>query len=113
MTLHQLLQSLLLLAQTFFSPDGQEGDPELLRAGNSGAAHQTLLGFAFFLAYVTFIPWIGFTVSSVLFVFGFVLRLGRYGIVAAGALAVGISALLWSLFAYLLAVPLPQGSWWL
>ena len=101
----------ILFAQTIFSPDNQGHHPLVPPAGKSKAAQHFLPGFALFLAYVMVLPWIGFTVSSFLFVFCFVRWKGRYGILAAGALAIGIPALLWSIFTYLLAVPLPQGSW--
>jgi putative tricarboxylic transport membrane protein len=101
----------ILFAQTMFSPDSQEPNSAVLPAGDSKAAWHLLPGFALFLAYVTLMPWIGFTVGSVLFVFCFALWMGRYGILASGALAIGIPALLWSIFSYLLAVHLPPGSW--
>ena len=105
------LLAAILFGQTIFSPDSEERNPEVLLAGDFRAARHLLLGFTLFLAYVIFLPWIGFTVGSALFVFCFILCMGRYGMLVAGALAILIPALLWSIFAYLLAVPLPQGSW--
>ena len=105
------LLAVILFAQTLFSPGSEEHDPAVLPAGDSKAARPLLLGFTLVLVYVILMPWIGFTAGSVLFVFCFVLWMGRYSVLVAGALAIGIPAVLWSIFAYLLAVPLPQGSW--
>ena len=105
------LLAIILLARTILSRAHKVDPPEELPAQDSPAAGRLLLGAAFFLAYVIFIPWVGFAVGSVFFVFGFLFSMAGHSLWVTGVLAVGIPALLWSIFVYLLTVPLPRGPW--
>jgi hypothetical protein len=55
------------------------------------------------------VPLIGFVMASIVFVFCFIRLIGRFNYWLSGVLALGIPALLWTVFAYLLTVPLPKG----
>ena len=105
------LLAIILFARTIFFPAREVDPPQELPAEDSPAAGRLLLGSAFFLAYVILIPWVGFAAGSVFFVFGFLFSMAGQSLVITSALAMGIPALLWSIFVYLLTVPLPRGPW--
>ena len=107
----QLILALWLLWQTF-RPDRypeKQTDADEKKSRNPQATQHLLVGFGFFLAYVIFVPYLGFALATVLFVFCFVRIIGRFSYLLSGGLALGIPALLWTIFAYLLTVPLPKG----
>jgi hypothetical protein len=56
-------------------------------------------------------PFIGFSIAASVFVFSFVLLIGRYKLYLVFVIAGLIASLLWFIFAFLLAVPLPKGPW--
>jgi putative tricarboxylic transport membrane protein len=104
------LLSVLLFGQTFRDAKhagSAEDDEEQSR--DPGGFRHLITGFAFFLGYVILVPLIGFVLASVVFVFCFIRLIGRFNYWLSGALALGIPALLWTVFAYLLTVPLPKG----
>jgi len=68
-----------------------------------------VIGFGFFLAYVILVQFIGFVLASIVFVFCFVRLIGKFSYWLSGLLALGIPVLLWTVFDYLLTVPLPKG----
>ncbi len=107
-----LLASLavLLLWQTFRCEKhaaSAEDDEEQSR--NPQGFRHLIIGFGFFLVYVILVPLIGFVLASMVFVFCFIRLIGQFNYLLSGALALGIPALLWIVFAYLLTVPLPKG----
>ena len=107
-----LLASLavLLLWQTFRCEKhaaSAEDDEEQSR--NPQGFRHLIIGFGFFLVYVILVPLIGFVLASMVFVFCFIRLIGQFNYLLSGALALGIPALLWTVFAYLLTVPLPKG----
>ena len=102
--------AVLLLWQTFRSEkhsDSAKDDEEQDRDAH-GFRHLTI-GFGFFLIYIILVPLIGFVLASIVFVFCFIRLIGQFNNLLSGALALGIPALLWTVFAYLLTVPLPKG----
>lgn len=102
--------AVLLLWQTFRSEkhaDPAEDDEE--QSSVSKGFRHLIIGFGFFLAYVILVPLIGFVMASIVFVFCFIRLIGKFNYLLSGALALGIPALLWTVFAYLLTVPLPKG----
>jgi putative tricarboxylic transport membrane protein len=102
--------AVLLLWQTFRSVKhiGPPEDDEARSRDSRGFRH-LIIGFGFFLAYVILVPLIGFVMASIVFVFCFIRLIGQFNYWLSGALALGIPALLWTVFAYLLTVPLPKG----
>ncbi len=102
--------AVLLLWQTFRSEKhtGSAEDDEEQSRDPRGFRH-LLIGFGFFLAYVILVPLIGFVLASIVFVFCFIRLIGQFNYLLSGALALGIPALLWTVFDYLLTVPLPKG----
>ena len=100
------LLALLLLARSFrtSAAAGDEEEGEAL-------GRPLLLGFAMFAAYVLAVPLVGFVLSSVVFIFVMVNRLGGFRWPAAGVMAVGITFFLWLIFVRWLLVPLPGGPW--
>lgn len=107
-----LLASLavLLLWQTFRCEKhaaSAEDDEEQSR--NPQGFRHLIIGFGFFLVYVILVPLIGFVLASMVFVFCFIRLIGQFNYLLSGALALGIPALVWIVFAYLLTVPLPKG----
>ena len=102
--------AVLLLWQTFRPKkhaDSAEDEEEQSR--DSRGFRQLIIGFGFFLAYVILVPLIGFVMASIVFVFCFIRLIGKFNYWLSGALALGIPVLLWTVFAYLLTVPLPKG----
>lgn len=102
--------ALLLLWQTFRSEKYADSavDRQKQSRNPKGFRH-LIIGFGFFLAYATLVPLIGFVSASIVFVFCFIRLIGQFNYLLSGALALGIPALLWTVFAYLLTVPLPKG----
>lgn len=102
--------AVLLFWQTFHSDKytGSAKDEEEQTIDPRGFRH-LIIGFGFFLIYVILVPLIGFVLASIVFVFCFVCLIGRFNYWLSGVLALGIPALLWTVFAYLLTVPLPKG----
>ena len=102
--------AVLLLWQTFRSEKHTESaeDDEEQSRDPQGFRH-LIIGFGFFLTYVILVPLIGFVLASIVFVFCFIRLIGQFNYMLSGALALGIPALLWTVFAYLLTVPLPKG----
>jgi len=102
--------AVLLLWQTFRSEKNAEGteDDEQQSLDPRGSRY-LIIGFGFFLAYVILVPLIGFVLASIVFVFCFIRLIGQFNYLLSGTLALGIPALLWAVFAYLLTVPLPKG----
>jgi putative tricarboxylic transport membrane protein len=84
------------------------GDDEEQSRDSRGFRH-LIIGFVFFLTYVILVPLIGFVMASIVFVFCFIRLIGQFNYWLSGVLALGIPALLWTVFAYLLTVPLPKG----
>jgi putative tricarboxylic transport membrane protein len=102
--------AVLLLWQTFRSEkhtDSAEENEEQRR--DSRGFRHLIIGFGFFLAYVILVPLVGFVMASILFVFCFIRLIGQFNYWLSGTLALVIPALLWTVFAYLLTVPLPKG----
>jgi len=102
--------AVLLFWQTFRSEkhsDSTEDDEEQSR-DRRGSRH-LIIGFGFFLVYVILVPLIGFVLASIVFVFCFIRLIGQFNYWLSGVLALGIPALLWTVFDYLLTVPLPKG----
>jgi len=102
--------AVILFWQTFHSetPSDPAKDNEQPDHDTHGLRHLTI-GFGFFLAYVILVQFIGFVLASVLFVFCFVRLIGKFNYWLSGLLALGIPVLLWTVFDYLLTVPLPKG----
>ena len=102
--------AVILFWQTFRSetPTGRAKDDEKQDRDTHGWRH-LMIGFAFFLAYVILVQFIGFVLASIVFVFCFVRLIGKFNYWLSGLLALGIPALLWTVFDYLLTVPLPKG----
>ena len=102
--------AILLLWQTFRSEKRVESaeDVEDQSRDSRGFRH-LIIGFGFFLAYVILVPFIGFVMASIVFVFCFIRLIGKFNYLLSGTLALVIPALLWAVFAYLLTVPLPKG----
>lgn len=110
--------AIILLAQTFLGkathgPDSPGHDD--FEAGtetrNPKAVQHLITGFALFLCYIVSIPSLGFVAVSPLFVFLFLRFIGRFKLLFTITIAVCIPALLWTIFAFWLAVPLPKGPW--
>jgi membrane protease YdiL (CAAX protease family) len=104
------LLAVLLFCQTLRSEkptDAAKDDQEQSR--NPRGSRLLIIGFGFFLTYVILVPLIGFVLASIVFVFCFIRLIGQFNYLLSGALALGIPALLWTIFAYLLTVPLPKG----
>jgi putative tricarboxylic transport membrane protein len=102
--------AILLLWQTFRSEalaGSAKNDEEQDREAHE--SRHLILGFGFFLAYVILVQFIGFVLASIVFVFCFVRLIGKFNYLLSGALALGIPVLLWTVFDYLLTVPLPKG----
>jgi putative tricarboxylic transport membrane protein len=102
--------AVLLFRQTFRSEkyaDSTVDDEQQSR--NPQGSRNLVTGFGFFLAYVILVSVIGFVLASIVFVFCFIRLIGKFNYLLSGALALGIPALLWAVFAYLLTVPLPRG----
>ena len=105
-----VILAVLLLWQTFRSQkptDAAEDDEE--QSHDPKRFRHLIIGFGFFLAYVILVPFIGFVLASIVFVFCFIRLIGQFNYLLSGALALGIPALLWTVFAYLLTIPLPKG----
>ncbi len=102
--------AVILFWQTFHSetPSDPAKDDEEQDHDTHGLRHLTI-GFGFFLAYVILVQFIGFVLASILFVFCFVRLIGKFNYWLSGLLALGIPVLLWTVFDYLLTVPLPKG----
>ena len=102
--------AVILFWQTFRSEThtGRAKDDEKQDRDTHGWRH-LMIGFAFFLAYVILVQFIGFVLASIVFVFCFVRLIGKFNYWLSGLLALGIPALLWTVFDYLLTVPLPKG----
>lgn len=102
--------AVILFWQTFHSetPSDPAKDDEKQDHDTHGLRHLTI-GFGFFLAYVILVQFIGFVLASILFVFCFVRLIGKFNYWLSGLLALGIPVLLWTVFDYLLTVPLPKG----
>ncbi len=102
--------AVILFWQTFHSetPSDPAKDDEEQDHDTHGLRHLTI-GFGFFLAYVILVQFIGFVLASILFVFCFVRLIGKFNYWLSGLLALGIPVLLWTVFGYLLTVPLPKG----
>jgi putative tricarboxylic transport membrane protein len=78
---------------------------------NPRARRDIITGFGLFTVMLVIMPFIGFPLVASLFVFSFVLLIGRYKFYLAVVIAVLIPSLLWFIFALLLTVPLPKGPW--
>ena len=78
---------------------------------NPRARRDIIKGFGLFTVMLVIMPSIGFSLAASLFVFSFVLLIGRYKFYLAIVIAVLIPSLLWFIFGYLLTVPLPKGPW--
>jgi putative tricarboxylic transport membrane protein len=102
--------AVLLLWQTFRSDTYADAanDEEQQTIDPRGFRH-LVIGFGFFLGYVILVPLIGFVLASIVFVFCFIRLIGQFNYWLSGVLALGIPVLLWTVFAYLLTVPLPKG----
>jgi len=102
--------AVLLSWQTFRSEKhtGPAEDDEEQSLDSRGFRH-LIIGFGFFLVYVILVPLIGFVLASIVFVFCFIRLIGKFNYWLSSVLALGIPALLWTVFAYLLTVPLPKG----
>jgi putative tricarboxylic transport membrane protein len=109
----QFILALLLLGQTFRSAAGADAktDSSRKKSRNPQAVRHVLIGSGLFLAYVITVPFLGFGLATAAFIFSFIRIIGRFGYLLCGALAAGIPLLLWTIFAYLLTVPLPKGPW--
>ena len=102
--------AVLLLWQTFRSKKHVDSAQDVeAQSGDSRGFRHLFMGFGFFLAYVILVPLIGFVMASFVFVFCFIRLIGQFNYLLSGALALVIPALLWTVFAYLLTVPLPKG----
>ena len=102
-----------LLWQTFRSEPGTEEaqTTKVNKNRNPQAIKHLISGFGLFLVYVIMVPYLGFTLSTALFAFCFIRFIGGFGYLLCTILALAIPALLWTIFAYLLTVPLPKGPW--
>lgn len=100
------LLALLLLVGSFrgASPP-EDADKE------EGPGRLLLLGFAMFAVYVLAVPLAGFLLSSVVFIFLMVNRLGGFRWLASGVIAAAITVFLWLIFVHWLMVPMPTGFW--
>jgi hypothetical protein len=78
---------------------------------NPRAIRDILTGFGLFTAMLAIMPFIGFSIAASVFVFSFVLLIGRCKFYLASVIAGLLASLLWFIFAVLLAVPLPKGPW--
>jgi len=104
--------AVLLFVQTFRQDGDEEGDLwDAEEEEPTGDARPFYIGAALLLGYIVFLPFLGFLISSVVFVFLFTLIIGKYSFPLITALAAGIPGLLWIIFARLLTVPLPKGPW--
>ena len=102
--------AVLLLWQTFRpKKHADSAQDDEVQSGDSRGFRHLITGFGFFLAYVILVPLIGFVMASFVFVFCFIRLIGQFNYLQSGALALVIPALLWTVFAYLLTVPLPKG----
>ena len=86
-----------------------DDEAEILK--NPRAGRDILTGFGLFTLMLVITPFGGFSLAAVIFVFLFLLLIGRYKFYVAALIALLIPALLWFIFAYLLTVPLPKGPW--
>jgi putative tricarboxylic transport membrane protein len=102
--------AVILFWQTFRSetPTDPAKDDEEQDRDTHGLRH-LIIGFGFFLAYVILVQFIGFVLASIVFVFCFVRLIGKFNYWLSGLLALAIPVLLWTVFDYLLTVPLPKG----
>jgi hypothetical protein len=105
--------ALWLLWQTFRSkPSAEEAQSTAAKKNrNPQAVKHLISGFGLFLVYVILVPYLGFALSTALFAFCFIRFIGGFGYLLCTVLAVAIPAALWTIFAYLLTVPLPKGPW--
>lgn len=106
--------SIWLFASTFRYPaeekDAGSGDASE-GTRNPKAVRDILTGFGLFTVMLLLVPFLGFSLSSAVFVFIFLILIGRYRIWLSIATALVIPFVLWFIFAYLLTVPLPKGPW--
>jgi putative tricarboxylic transport membrane protein len=103
-----------LLVDTFRRPAAggpAEGGEKSERTVSPRARRDILTGFGLFTVMLILTPFLGFSLSSVLFVFLFLLLIGRYRFLLAILIAAVIPGVLWFIFAYMLTVPLPKGPW--
>ena len=107
-----IILALWLLWQTFRSEQYTEKTPSAAaKKRNPQAVKHLISGFGLFLVYVIIVPYLGFALSTALFAFCFIRFIGGFGYLLCTILALAIPALLWTIFAYLLTVPLPKGPW--
>lgn len=105
--------SILFFLQTFRHKDPSESETQndADDTAESKDNRSLLVGTALFVGYVILVPFVGFLVSSIVFVFCFIRLIGRYSAILTAILAALIPILMWVLFARLLTVPLPKGPW--
>lgn len=105
--------ALWLLWQTFRSGPGDDKShtAPAKKDRNPRAVWHLICGFGLFLVYVILVPYLGFGLSTAVFAFSFIRFIGGFGYLLCTVLAVVIPAVLWTVFAYLLTVPLPKGPW--
>jgi putative tricarboxylic transport membrane protein len=107
-----IILALWLLWQTFRSEPYTEKTPSAeAQKSNPQAVKHLISGFGLFLVYVIIMPYLGFALSTALFAFCFIRFIGGFGYLLCTIVALAIPALLWTIFAYLLTVPLPKGPW--
>jgi Ca2+/Na+ antiporter len=107
-----LALAIILLVKTFKDQDRVEKNgPQEEGRRNPKAVQHLLTGFVLFLAYVISVPFLGFVLTSPLFVFLFIWFIGRYSLLLTIPIAMGIPATLWIIFAWWLSVPVPRGPW--
>ncbi len=103
-----------LFVDTFRQPTAEkepDSDQETESTKNPQAMRDIITGFGIFTAMLLFMPLIGFSLAASLFVFIFLLVIGRYKYYLAIPLALLIPSFLWLIFGYLLTIPLPKGPW--
>lgn len=88
-----------------------DSDDEAEGQKNPQAGRDIITGFGLFTIMLVITPFIGFSMAALIFVYLFLLLIGRYKFYVAAPIALLIPALLWFIFAYLLTVPLPKGPW--
>jgi hypothetical protein len=107
------LLSIVLLARTFRAraSGAADIDAPAPRSADEGLSRQLILGFVMFAGYILVVPLAGFLLSSVVFIFLMVNRIGHFRWLPSGVISIAITVFLWLVFVHWLVVPIPTGPW--